>query len=954
MAELDKTSLSPGQIIEARSRLWRVDSIKDNVLEAAPIDGVTAGPQKFYLPLEDIKRGELEPPSPSTVGNLAEQKLLLRGFKLDLIHSTAPILSLQRSRVIPEEYQLVPLIMSMEMPRVRMLVADDVGLGKTIEAGLIVKELIERNRAKRVLVVCPANLREQWQNALEYFFHFDARIISTRHKRAMERELPPGANPWEHYDMLVASIDYVKKDPTIQHVLEQEWDVVLIDEAHNCAKPHQTQESQRVDMQRWEFAQKISERCQHLLLLTATPHNGYSDSYASLLRLLDEALVSGPAHDPRIKRERAKQYVCQRRREDILDWVQSSSDRDTPFPERDQDEISIPMSLPQRRAIEKIEAFTDHLTHVAKGERQKYRRMMATWTIMHFHKRAISSPHALIKSLQNRIRKVEARIEDIETEDTTGITPSEAKAVALDEDPGEKLSDEEARERLERETFGQIDALKQELRLLQDALESAEKVTPSRDEKLQRMKSLVYEQLRIKRHKPKLIVFTKYQDTLEYLADHLESDDRFKDAEILTLHGSMTDGQRNDTFFEFEDAQKAVLIATDCISEGIDLQYMASQIVHYELPWNPNRLEQRNGRIDRYGQQEKMVYIRTLVMEDRLDAAILQVLVKKAEQIRRDYGFAPPFFGDDTTVMDLIREAGMELSLNTQTSLLEFGEDGPKRGGINPFSNETIDRIRGDSFYGQTRVDLGEVQERLEETRETVGSKEEIEKFVVSGLKRYGVGVEEKDGIYSFNFNNATLGYTPAEDMSRVTFNPYRAANNPRLTLVDLGHPLVRHLIENIKISTFQEADRYGRTAHMTTPAAREVSAVYHLLVRYTVQTDPITILEEILPVGTPVYREDILSQDELERLLNASPMGRQRGQREVAEALEAALNRDLQAMFEDKVEERRSQISRERRRLKDKFDADWVKGIDRVRVASIDLLTTTIYYPHLGGDTDV
>ena len=737
---------SPGEIIEARSRLWRVDSIKDEIIEATPIDGLILEQQKFYMPSEDIKRGELKPPSPDIVGNRAQQQLLLRSYKLDLLHSTAPILSLQKSRVIPEEYQLVPLIMAMDMPKVRMLIADDVGLGKTIEAGLIIKELLARNRARRVLVICPANLREQWRHALDYFFHLDARIISTRHRRAMERELPPGANPWEHYDFLIASIDYVKKDPTRHYVYEQEWDIVLIDEAHNCAKPHQTHKDYRVDMQRYQFAKEISENSKkrkHLLLLTATPHNGYSDSYASLFSFLDVGLVYGPEHNPKILKEKARNNVCQRRRQDVLEWIKASRGKEIPFPERDQEEEFIPLSTPQRAVIKKVEEFTRYLSTIAKKE-TKHRRLMAAWTVMHFHKRAISSPWSLIRSLQNRIKKIEEIIKKKETDEETGLSYSEAKAATLDEDPGERLTDEEAAAHLDKEIFGTYETQAKELALLKDALKAAYKIKPKRDEKLQRLKGILSKRLKIK---PKLIIFTRYVDTLRYLEEQIISDETFKDTAVLTIYGEMSEGQRNEIFTEFRKAKKAVLIATDCISEGIDLQYMSSQLIQYELPWNPNRLEQRNGRIDRYGQKEKEVFIRILVTEDALDAAILKVLVEKAEQIRRDYGFSPPFFGDDLTVIDLIREANLDISFRTQTSLLDYmGEEikssemnlldfmGESTTKINPFSRESIERIRDESFYGQTKLDLKDIQDRLEKTRNLFGTKGEIEKFIISGL----------------------------------------------------------------------------------------------------------------------------------------------------------------------------------------------------------------------------
>ena len=961
----DYSNLFPGEIIEVRSRLWRIDSIKDKILEATPIDGLILEQQKFYMPSETIKRGELKQPSPDIVGNLAQQQLLIRSYKLDLLHSTAPILSLQKSRVIPEEYQLVPLIMSMDMPRVKLLIADDVGLGKTIEAGLVIKELLSRNRARRVLVICPANLREQWRHALDYFFHLDARIISTRHRRAMERELPPGANPWEHYDFLIASIDYVKKENTKHYVYEQKWDIVLIDEAHNCAKPHQTHKDYKVDMQRYQFTEEISKRCEHLLLLTATPHNGYSDSYASLFSFLDVGLVYGPEHNPKILKEKARDHVCQRRRQDVKEWIKKSRGKEVPFPERDQEEEFIPLSTPQRVAIEKVEEFTRHLSTVASKETE-HRRHMAAWTVMHFHKRAISSPWSLIRSLQNRIKKIEEIIKKRETDEETGLSNSEAKATALDEDPGERLTEEEAVAHLDKEIFGSYETHTKELALLKDALEAASKIDPRRDEKLQRLKGILSKRLKIK---PKMIIFTRYVDTLKYLEKQITSDETFKDTAVLTIYGEMGEGQRNEIFMEFRKAKKAVLIATDCISEGIDLQYMSSQLIQYELPWNPNRLEQRNGRIDRYGQREKEVFIRILVTEDALDAAILKVLVEKAEQIRQDYGFSPPFFGDDLTVIDLIREANLDISFRTQTSLLDymgektesskmdlsgFMEESPTK--LNPFSKESIERIRDESFYGQTKLDLKDIQDRLEKTRELFGTKGEIEKFIISGLRRFDTEIQQHDGLYDFVIRDKDLQILGVDrEMKDVCFDPERAAKNPGLTLIDLGHPLVRQLIEHIKVTVFNERERYGRTAYITTKAADEVTAVYHVLVRYFVETTPSSILEEIISVGITVYGNEVITSGQVKTLLGAEPENIIQSEAAVKETLKRVQDNNLKEIFEKEVEKRRKTLCLERRNIRRRFEqegsAEWVKGIDKVSVTSIDPITVTLYYPVLGGD---
>ncbi len=236
----------PGTIIRARHRLWRVDRHEGDELLATTIDGGESEQHRLFLGFA---------PGGHRVGYPASQDLLLRAFRLSLLHGSAPLLSLQRSRVIPTNYQLVPVAMALEEPRVRLAIFDDVGLGKTIETGLVVTELLARQMASRVLVVCPANLREQWREALSYFFHLDdARIISTRHRREMERQLPVDANPWEFFHCLIVSEDYAKEAAIRQQILEQKWDIVLIDEAHTLAKPHQSTPDEKPDMERYHLA----------------------------------------------------------------------------------------------------------------------------------------------------------------------------------------------------------------------------------------------------------------------------------------------------------------------------------------------------------------------------------------------------------------------------------------------------------------------------------------------------------------------------------------------------------------------------------------------------------------------------------------------------------------------------------------------------------------------------
>jgi hypothetical protein len=397
-------------------------------------------------------------------------------------------------------------------------------------------------------------------------------------------------------------------------------------------------------------------------------------------------------------------------------------------------------------------------------------------------------------------------------------------------------------------------------------------------------------------------------------------------------------------------------------------------VIHYELPWNPNRLEQRNGRVDRFGQRRPVVTIRTMVMDETLDAAILKVLVEKAARIRSDYGFSPPYFGDETTILDLLKDYGVRLGPK-QLSLFELGGPSPldvtQGPAEDPFGEETLERIKGDSFYGQTHVSLPEIERRLEETAETVGSPEQVRAFVFSGLSRFGCSLTgNADGSYRIGLTEPALQTASVGDViERATFDPEWALDEPDVTLLDIGHPLVRRLIEEVKQNAFRAEtvvgasapSHYGRTAYLVAPDVQEVTALFHLLARYVVDTDPASIVEELLPVAVPVYslEAEPITGDAVAPLLNPSASQQTRTEGEVREVLADALDIfDLGNLLEGAVEERRQELVAERERMqrsglrkqmeeqKGSQPAEWLEGIDDLAPGSFDLLTVTVLFP--------
>ena len=968
--------IKAGDIVNVRHRLWRVDSTDagKSLFKVTNIDGGDSRQHTFFYPLENVQGASVPQPPIDKIGDASSNKLLMQSFRYSILHGSAPLLSLQRSCVLPTNYQLVPVVMALnKSERVRMLIADDVGLGKTIEAGLIATELMARNLVSRILVVCPKNLTEQWREALGSFFQIDAEIMSSVHRRILERKLPPGASPWRHYPHLICSIDYAKKNPTKYQVLEVPWDLVIVDEAHLAAKPHQQSEKQSISMERYNFVSELTKSAQvkHLLLLTATPHNGYTDTYASLMDMLNCGIVTGPQSEPRINREIANEHVCQRRRKDVEDWFKEHENEKSPFPSRKQEEIGINLNEIEMQMAQVLEQYGKGIIELADRNKSQVVRNTAHWVVMHLHKRALSSPDALRKSLKNRLERVEEKISKNETTEEHDISEEQAKANAMDEDSVDDTTEEEVSCRMDQMSFGSLEALQNEKAELEHLIELAKLIDSSHDSKLRSLtdapNGLLRRALSGSIGHKKIIIFTRYKDTLAYLEREIPK--RLKSLvtkeNIITIHGDYTDALRNEKLAAFQKLDSGILIATDCISEGINLQHMANQIIHYELPWNPNRLEQRNGRVDRYGQKAEKVYIWTLVMNDTLDATIFEVLVSKANKIRVDYGFAPPFFGDDNSIFDMIQELkGIKLTV-PQKSLFDFGVDdsqpgnnkkGATAGKINPFDESVIENIKSESFYGQANVDLSEIRNRLRETEALVGTQEDFERFVLNGLKQFGCTVTDNADVYeTLNIQlSGQLKVTGYEDViERATFNPKTAIENQGIVHLNIGHPVVKRLFELVKISFFDDKNEsYGRTAVITTSDVSKVTGLYDFLVRFSVGTEPVSIIEEIITIACNLIDRKPLGHDEMKMLMSARPAKANRPMEDYQKHLEIAMTEDIyKEPFDKIISDHMDIIRKDRQVLKEKLkhdskDQTWLEGIDNIEMASSDLIAIRLYEP--------
>lgn len=725
-------------------------------MSATSIDSVTNFQKRFYIPLENIQPASMDIPQFDKIGELSKQQLLINAYRISLIHGTSLLISLQLSRVIPANFQLVPVVMALNSPRVRLLIADDVGLGKTIEVGLIINELIARHMAQKILIITPANLREQWQETLLDFFNIEFRIISSFHRRYLEKELPIGLSPWDYFQKLITSVDYAKRRGNKNELLNYDWDLVIVDEAHLCARPHAQISSRAITMQRCGLLNEIAQKAKHLILVTATPHNGYTDSFASLLDALD---INATNRDNLtfIDKSKAINHVCQRRRDDVKQWLKDEGGGFNPFPDRDAKEVRVTnLSKPEVDIYKNIRNYGTELMTLMAVLSNQY---AAQFIILHLIKRALSSPRALRVSLQNRMDRLRESISSkIAGEE---INKDDALSTIAESDNLENITTEEAQRRIEKTTFGDR-VTEYEIKILSGILEKAKKIKPKGDSKYTELIKRTIPEL--SRYSKKLIIFTRYKDTLDYLQRNLEKD--FSDMQVLSIYGNLKSEQRKEIFKKFQAAEQAILVATDCISEGMNLQYLCSQVIHYELPWNPNRLEQRNGRVDRFGQPERTVHIRTMIVEGTLDDDILERIIERADRIRAEFGFSPPFFNDETDIINRLVKAGKtprtrrpkERDDPSQLTFYDLLEQKTPAADSDKDANADMDeqrmmkqleQIKNDSFYGHTDIRLPDIERKLRQTEDTIGSKEEVEKFIVSSLKLFQCDVRQT-GEYSY------------------------------------------------------------------------------------------------------------------------------------------------------------------------------------------------------------
>ncbi len=982
-----ETEFNIGEIVKARDRLWRIDQIiikekkiKDELKKFTlySVSNITGQPSSQLLipDIEPIEKSTVPNPSADKIGSPGYQRLLLDAIKLDLIYGTTSFISLQNSKVIPISYQMVPVLMALNLKNTRLLLADDVGLGKTIESGLILQELLGRKRINRVLFVTPANLREQWQTILKHFFGIDAVIMSRRNRRQLESELLVGGNPWGYYNFVITSIDYGKRPGIREEILQFEWDMIVIDEAHNVMRPHlgSNDETSKSFKQSYGFARALADQKKfpHLLLLTATPHNGYKDSFASLLEMINPDIVKygKTLMDVEINRDLAINYICQRRRKDVVSWLANRKDKKRIFPERDSDEVYINPSQKFYDCFEFVNEFSNHVLSRGKDDPEE-KKKFSYWTILHFHKRAISSPNALKCSVENRLGELEKKINKnfmaINSETDSFISTEEAAQSVMDGYETDRLTEEELDRRNDILAFSKkAEDLVKEKQLLRKVKKAAIELMKEDNKLNQLIEHILPRRFKISK---KIIIFTRYIDTLTYILENLETKVRdtvkFKNIELYSVHGQMASQKRQDIYNDFLKSKQGILITTDCMAEGIDLQFSADQIINYELTWNPNRLEQRNGRIDRFGQPKEKVYIRTLILKDTLEMDILESLVHKADEIKKAYGFVPGFFGDPESVIDhLTEKRRKEKRQDAQKTLdkwVKFSHNIIEDIVSVFFSKKNVEEMVKDSFYGHNNINLEEIEQRMLLTEQEIGNTDTLLNFIERATDLYGGSIKslkDEDDIFEITLPEEVQKYigVKIENKYLITSNREISASRNDIEAVNLKNPLISGLVEKVKNEAFSvDNEFYGRTAAFLSNQCSKVSAVFHVKIRYLVNTEPKGLMEEVAKLGIDLFKGEVLSNEIVESVWKSDWKNHDKKDIELKKHLKKALETpNLEKLLKSLAEEQLEKIITERKEmitnLKKQGIATDLQGIEDIEVVGTDLLTITLIYPPIGG----
>ncbi|MGD9485195.1 DEAD/DEAH box helicase [Streptomyces sp. TRM70308] len=751
---------SAGSLVTARGREWVVlPESEPDLLVLRPLGGSDDDIAAVFPAFETVRGAEFAAPEPSDLGDQRAAGLLRTALRIGFRSGAGPFRSLAGIAVEPRAYQLVPLLMALRQQTVRLLISDDVGIGKTVEAGLIASELLAQGEATGMAVLCSPALAEQWQGELRTKFGIDAELVLASTVSRLERGLDLGQSLFDKYPNVVISTDFIKstrhRDDFVRHCP----DLVIVDEAHTCVAADDARAGAQSQLRHELLRRVAADENRHLLLVTATPHSGKESAFRNLLGLVKPELKNVDLDAEAGRKLLARHFVA-RKRADVRQYLtkedgladDSLAER-TAFPsDRYFKDETYKLTPAYRDLLDDAIAYAGERVRTADTQGRREARI-AWWSAIALLRSMVSSPRAAAQTL--RTRSAAALAASAEEADRLGapLNSDAADSDALegmDVAPG--ADTEEAGARLA------------ELADRAEALEGA-----ADDAKL---KTLIKHLKALLADGYHPIVFCRYIPTAEYVAEKLQEKGGVR-ATVEAVTGTLSPQQRIEKIESLAEkagddpAARRVLVATDCLSEGVNLQHYFDAVVHYDLAWNPTRHDQREGRVDRYGQRRDEVRVITLYGADNgVDGKVLDVLIRKHRQIKKDLGISVSVPDEASSgVTDAIVEWLLLRGREGEQEAL-FGSDAFQQSfaDLDRDWNSAAEREKASrSRFAQRSIHPEEVAREVAALRHALGSAGEVTTFVRESLGALGAVLrgDAGDAAYDGDFS-AQVGGTPA------------------------------------------------------------------------------------------------------------------------------------------------------------------------------------------------
>jgi superfamily II DNA or RNA helicase len=699
---------TPGELLRARGREWVVVE-SGEVLRIRPLTGAESEIESIVpeLEAEPVGYAAFDPPEPGRSGGREAAQLLRDALRLSLRRGAGPFRSAGKINFEPRAYQLAPLMMALRQEIVRLLIADDVGVGKTIEAGLILREFLDRGEIDRFTVLCPPHLVEQWTAELEEKFSIPATPVTASAAARLERDLPHQTSVFEAYPFTVVSLDFIKSERRFFDFKRACPEMVVVDEAHAAVF------GGRGRQRRYELVKALADdEDRHLMLLTATPHSGNEDAFHNLLGLLHPDFgrlhqLSGDAY--RSTRERLANYFIQRRRRDIDAWREPGL-----FPKQESTEVQYRLGGDYERFYSDI---LDYCAEVVTAEKGEQRQRLAFWGTLALMRCVGSSPAAALRALKTRAQL-----------DSNEISESHLTAQILDD---EELAEDDLEPGAAVED-PRLEGLIKRAAALSKAIDKDPKYKVLEGT----LRTLVKDGFAP-------VVFCRYIATAEAIGEALGA--AFKSHVIDVVTGALPSDEREARVEALGGEDKRILVATDCLSEGINLQASFDAVVHYDLSWNPTRHQQREGRVDRFGQKSPVVRAVLIYGENNpVDGAVLDVILRKARAIERQTGVRVPMPDEGGGLTKALMAAvmlrargGQQLSLP-----MDFTDTKEAKEIDIAWVNASKREQKARTIFAQSTLKPDEVADEWAATQRALGGYADTERFVSRAMMRLGAALE--------------------------------------------------------------------------------------------------------------------------------------------------------------------------------------------------------------------